>query len=67
MDDFTFKLKSLEFNIKQKSIDYENCVAKAIKMFLETKSDIEVALVPCKGLENELKDVLKHYEKLNAK
>jgi len=67
MDDFTFNLKSLEFNIKQKSINYENCVSKAIKMFLDTKTDIEVALFPCKNLENELKDVLKHYEKLNAK
>lgn len=65
MDDITFKLKSLEFHLRQKSIKHEECVSNAVKIFLETKTDFDVALVPCKGLENELKGILKEYENLN--
>ncbi len=66
MDDSTFKLKNLEFHLRQKSIKHEECVANAIKMFLETKTDFDVVIVPCKGLENELKQMLQEYEKINS-
>lgn len=66
MDNITFKLKNLEFHLKEKSIKHEECVANAIKLFLETKTDIEVAIAPCRGLENELNKMLSDYEKLNS-
>ncbi len=66
MDEITFKLKNLEFHLRQKSIKHEECVANAIKLFLETKADFDVAIVPCRGLENELKEMLKEYEIINS-
>ncbi len=66
MDDIIFKLKNQEFHIRQKSIKYEECVSKAVKLFLETKSDFDIAILPCKGLEKELNELLKEYEKINS-
>lgn len=67
MDDKTFKIKSLEFHLKQKSIKYENCVSAAVKMFLDTKVDFDVGITPCKDLGNELKALLSDYEELTSK
>jgi len=66
MDDTTFKIKNLEFHIKQKSIKYEECVSNALKLFLETKTDFDIAIVPCKGFEKDLNELMKEYERINA-
>ena len=67
MDDITFKLKNLEFHLRQKSIKYEDCVSSAVKMFLEANTDFDVAMVPCNDMGNELKALMKEYEKINSK
>lgn len=63
MDDHTFKIKNLEFHLKQKSFNYDNCVSGALKLFIETNSDFDTAILPCFQLKNELNSLLEEYKK----
>jgi hypothetical protein len=66
MDDLTFQVKNLEFHIKQTSINYDKCISKAIKRFVDSEADFTNLVKPCENLKHNLEDLMKKYEALNA-
>ena len=66
MDDLTFQIKNLEFHLKQTSINYDKCVSKAIKMFLDSDSDFSNIIKPCEPIKQNLEDLMKKYQAINA-
>ena len=66
MDDKTFQLKNLEFHIQQTSKNYDKCISKALRNFLESESDFSNCFKPCEQIKNNLNDLMKKYEELNA-
>jgi hypothetical protein len=66
MDDKTFKIKNLEFHLKQVSKNYDICVSKAIKQFLESETDFNTLHKPCETLKKSLDDLMKEYEGINT-
>ena len=66
MEDTTFKIKNLEFHLKEMSFNYDKCVSKAIKAFLDNDADFNTHFKPCENLKTNLNDLMKKYEELNA-
>lgn len=66
MDDFTFQIKNLEFHIKQTSMNYDKCVSRAIKNFVESDTDFTSLIKPCEPIKMNLDDLMKKYEQLNS-
>ena len=66
MDDNTFQIKNLEFHIKQSSINYDKCVSKAVKHFLDSNSDFSTLIKPCEPLKRNLDELMKKYEEINS-
>lgn len=67
MDDLTFQIKNLEFHLKQISMQYDKCVSKALKNFLD-HADVQFSGVikPCESIKLNLDDLMKKYEILNS-
>ena len=66
MDDLTFQIKNLEFHLKQMSMNYDKCVSRAIKKFVESDLDFSNLIKPCEPIKSNLGDLMKEYEQLNA-
>lgn len=66
MEDTTFNMKNLEFHLKQTSMSYDKCIAKAVMSFLDSDSDFNSLVKPCEPLKANLKDLMRRYEELNT-
>jgi len=66
-NEFTFELKNLEFHLKEKSQQYDKCISKAVKIFLETNQDFDVLSKPCNTINNDLKELMKKYEEYEGR
>ncbi len=67
MDDLTFQIKSLEFHLKQTSMQYDKCVAKAVKRFVDNgDAKFPELIKPCEPIKANLDSLMKKYEVLNT-
>ena len=66
MDDLTFQITNIEFHLKQTSMNYDKCVSKAIKSFLDSDTDFANLIKPCENLKQNLENLIRKYETLNA-
>jgi hypothetical protein len=66
MDDNTYQIKNLEFHLKQTSNNFDKCVSKAIRRYLETDNDIGILMKPCEAIKENLDNLLKKYEDYNV-
>ena len=67
MDDLTFQIKNLEFHLKQISMNYDKCVSKAIKKFVDSDLDFKSIIKQCEPLKANLDNLMQKYEALNLK
>ena len=67
MDDLSFQIQNLEFHLKQTSIQYDKCISKAVKKFLDNAEvQFSGVIKPCESLKLNLDDLMKKYEILNS-
>ena len=62
MDDKTFQIKNIEFHLKQTSQNYDKCVSKAIKQFIDSEMDFSELVKPCEPLKGNLDNLMKKYD-----
>lgn len=66
MEDTTFQIKNVEFHLKQTSKNYDKCISRAIKRFLDTDNEFSSLIKPCEPLKESLNDLMRRYEELNS-
>jgi hypothetical protein len=66
MDDITFQIKNVEFHLKQVSQNYDKCISKAVKKFVESNLEFSKLVKPCESLKLNLSELMKQYEQLNS-
>jgi hypothetical protein len=66
MDDKTFHIKNLEFHIKQTSVNYDVCVANAIKQFMNSDTDFKILIKPCEQMKTNLDNLMMKYSDINS-
>jgi hypothetical protein len=66
MEDTTFQIKNLEFHLKQVSMSYDKCIAKAIRSFLESDTEFNIHMKPCESIKANLDGLMKKYEEINS-
>src|SRR5689334_3758530 len=62
MNDETFKIKNIEFHIKETSQNYDKCLSKAVKQFLDSDVEFQRVVKPCESLKANLDDLMKKYD-----
>ncbi len=67
MDDITYDIRNLEFHLKQYSRNYDKCLSKAIKEFLDSKADFHELAKPCEELKSNLDNLLRKYEEVTQR
>lgn len=67
MDDNTFKIKTLEFHIKQTATNYDKCLSSVVKQYTESDIDFETLVKPCANIKQNLEKLFSQYETLNSK
>jgi len=65
MEDRIFKIKNIEFHLKQVSYAYDKCVSKAVRSFLDSDIEFNTVFKPCEEIKLNLNNLMKTYEELN--